>query len=69
MLVRANKNKAIKIPSKKAMAAKLRRKAMKAPKHIYDKEKMPLTDAVAVLRVSLFLHVSSVSLANFLAGC
>ena len=54
MLVRANSknNKAIKIPSKKAMAAKLRRKALKAPKHIYDKEKMPLVDAVAVLRVS-----------------
>lgn len=58
MLVRANSknNRAIKIPSKKAMAAKLRRKALKAPKHIYDKEKMPLTDAVAVLRVST-LHM------------
>lgn len=54
MLVRANSknNRTIKIPSKKAMAAKLRRKALKAPKHIYDKEKMPLMDAVAVLRVS-----------------
>jgi hypothetical protein len=38
--------------SKKAAAAKARRKAAKAPKHIYANEKMSLTDAIAVLRVS-----------------
>lgn len=45
----------INIPSKKALAAKARRRASKAPKGIYDKEKMTLNDAIAVLRVRLLL--------------
>ena len=32
-------------------------KALKTPKHIYDKEKMPLVDAVAVLRVNTHMHM------------
>jgi hypothetical protein len=60
-LARQRRNK-INIPSKKALAAKAKRKAGKAPKHIYHKEQMPLTDAVTILRVrlnfSLFMCVS-----------
>lgn len=37
--------------SKKALAAKARRKAAKARKNIYDNEKMPLVEAINVLRV------------------
>lgn len=33
------------------MIAKAKRRAAKAPKGVYDKEKMTLTDAIAVLRV------------------
>ncbi|KAF7969856.1 hypothetical protein HWV62_25862 [Athelia sp. TMB] len=44
------KTQKINIPSKKALAAKARRRAAKAPKGIYDKEKMTLNDAIAVLR-------------------
>ncbi|EJF67106.1 ribosomal protein L1 [Dichomitus squalens] len=36
--------------SKKQLAAKERKRAKKAPKNIYDSEKMTLTDAVEVLR-------------------
>jgi len=37
-------------PTKKALAAKARKKALKARKNIYDSEKMTLTDAIHVLR-------------------
>ena len=37
--------------SKKQLAAKERKRAKKAPKNIYDSEKMTLADAVQVLRV------------------
>jgi large subunit ribosomal protein L1 len=53
-LARQHKSK-INIPSKKALAAKAKRKSAKAPKHIYHKERMPLTDAVAILRVRPFI--------------
>lgn len=39
-------------PSKAKLAAKERRKALKARKNIYESEKMPLAEAVKVLRVS-----------------
>ena len=53
MLARQHKSK-INVPSKKVLAAKAKRRAAKVPKHIYHKEQMPLTDAVAVLRVGAF---------------
>jgi large subunit ribosomal protein L1 len=37
-------------PSKKALAAKERKRARKAPKSVYEHEKMPLLDAIQVLR-------------------
>lgn len=39
-------------PSKAKIAAKERRKALKARKNFYESEKMPLVEAVKVLRVS-----------------
>ena len=45
--------------TKAQLAAKARKKAAKAPKNIYDAEKMPLSDAIAVLRVSLHMHLLS----------
>ncbi len=42
----------IRVPSKKTLAAKAKRRAAKARKNIYVSEKMPLLDAIAVLRVS-----------------
>jgi len=47
----ARKEKKIPIPTKKQLAAKARKKALKVRKHVYDPEKMLLQDAVAVLRV------------------
>jgi len=47
----ARKERKIPIPTKKQLAAKARKKALKVKKHIYDSEKMPLQDAIAVLRV------------------
>lgn len=38
-------------PTKKQLAAKARKKALKVRKHIYDSEKMPFQDAIAVLQV------------------
>ncbi|KAJ8509164.1 hypothetical protein ONZ45_g8635 [Pleurotus djamor] len=40
----------IRVPSKKTLAAKARKRAAKARKNIYDSEKMNLLDAIAVLR-------------------
>jgi large subunit ribosomal protein L1 len=37
--------------SKKAQAAKARKRASKARKNIYENEKMPLADAISILRV------------------
>jgi hypothetical protein len=53
LLARQTKSQ-VKIPSKKALAAKARKKASKAQKNIYDSERMTLLDAIAVLRVCLF---------------
>jgi hypothetical protein len=50
----ARKEKKVRTPTKKQLAAKARRKALKARKNIYDSEKMPLLDAIAVLRVRRF---------------
>ncbi|KAF9786756.1 ribosomal protein L1 [Thelephora terrestris] len=46
----ARREKKIPTPTKKQLAAKARKKALKVRKHIYDAEKMPLQDAIAVLR-------------------
>jgi large subunit ribosomal protein L1 len=54
-LARQHKSK-INVPSKKALAAKAKRRAAKAPKHIYHREQMPLTDAIAILRVASIYH-------------
>lgn len=52
------KVKARPAPTKAKLAAKERKKALKARKNIYENEKMPLSDAVNVLRVSVsFLHI------------
>lgn len=40
-------------PTKAKLAAKERKRALKARKNIYEKEKMPLADAINVLRVRL----------------
>ena len=48
----AREEKKIPIPTKKQMAAKERRKALKR-RQMYDSEKMPLQEAVAVLRVRI----------------
>ncbi|KAF7436332.1 mitochondrial 54S ribosomal protein mrpl1 [Pleurotus ostreatus] len=45
-----HKQPKIRVPSKKTLAAKAKRRAAKARKNIYDSEKMPLLDAIAVLR-------------------
>lgn len=41
-------------PSKAKLAAKERRRALKARKNLYENEKMPLMDAINVLRVRFF---------------
>jgi large subunit ribosomal protein L1 len=43
--------------SKKALAAKARKRAAKARKNAYENEKMPLIDAVNVLRVRLHMPI------------
>lgn len=48
--VLARREKKLPTLSKKQLAAKERKRAKKAPKNIYDSEKMTLTDAVEVLR-------------------
>ncbi|KAH9949374.1 ribosomal protein L1 [Amylocystis lapponica] len=48
--VLARKEKKIAAPTKKQMAAKARKKALKVRKSVYDREKMTLSDAVNVLR-------------------
>lgn len=47
----ARQVKKLATPTKKQLAAKARKKALKARKNIYDSEKMTLADAIAVLRV------------------
>jgi large subunit ribosomal protein L1 len=47
----ARKERKIPVPTKKQLAAKARKKALKVRKHPSDSEKMPLQDAVAVLQV------------------
>ena len=49
--VLARREKKLPTLSKKQLAAKERKRAKKAPKSIYDSEKMTLSDAVEVLRV------------------
>ncbi|KAI0931450.1 hypothetical protein AcW1_001151 [Taiwanofungus camphoratus] len=49
-IVFARREKKVAAPSKKQLAAKARKKGLKARKSIYDSEKMTLEDAVAVLR-------------------
>ena len=52
LLARKQKERA---PLTKAqLAAKARKRALKAPKNVYDSEKMPLNDAISVLRVCYF---------------
>ncbi|KAH7915707.1 ribosomal protein L1 [Hygrophoropsis aurantiaca] len=46
----ARQVKKIPVLSKRAIAAKAKRRALKARRHIYEHEKMPLMDAIAVLR-------------------
>jgi len=46
----ARKERKIPTPSKKMLAAKARRRALNAPKHIYDSEKLTLAEAIAILR-------------------
>jgi hypothetical protein len=41
----------IRVPSKKMMAIKAQRRALKAQKKKFNDEKMPLEDAIAILRV------------------
>ena len=53
----ARKEKKLPVLSKKQLAAKERKRAKKAPKNIYDSEKMSLGDAIDVLRVRhSFMH-------------
>ncbi|KAL0951797.1 hypothetical protein HGRIS_008464 [Hohenbuehelia grisea] len=49
-LLARHKQVKIRTPSKKTLAAKARKRALKAKKNVYDTEKMSLADAVAVLR-------------------
>lgn len=51
-LARRKQEVKIRVPSKKALAAKARRKAAKASKADDQLEKLSLLDAIAVLRVS-----------------
>lgn len=51
----ARKVKARPAPTKAKLAAKERKRALKAKKSIYEQEKMPLADAINVLRVRLCL--------------
>jgi hypothetical protein len=46
----------IRVPSKKALAAKARRKAALAAKEEQALLKLPLVDAIAVLRVSMYSY-------------
>lgn len=41
-------------PTKKQLAAKARKRALKVRKHIYESEKMPFQDAIAVLQVRMW---------------
>jgi large subunit ribosomal protein L1 len=54
LLARHRKAK-IRVPSKKALAAKAKKRAAKARQAIDVSEHLPLTDAIAVLRVSCCL--------------
>lgn len=47
----ARREKKLPTLSKKQLAAKERKRAKKAPKNIYDSEKMTLSNAIEVLRV------------------
>lgn len=51
------KVKARPAPSKAKLAAKERKRALKAKKSVYEQEKMPLADAINVLRVRLWLLI------------
>ena len=53
-LRRRDNKSTIRIPSKKALAAKARRKAALAAKEEQALLKLPLVDAIAVLRVSMY---------------
>lgn len=44
-------------PTKAKLAARERKKALKAKKSMYEKEKMPLVDAINVLRVSVLFKI------------
>jgi large subunit ribosomal protein L1 len=53
LLARHKKQVKVRTPSKKALAAKAKRKAaLKSRKDVFEKEKMTLADAIRVLRVS-----------------
>ncbi|OJA15400.1 50S ribosomal protein L1 [Rhizopogon vesiculosus] len=49
-IVALRRTKKIPVLSKKALAAKARKRAAKARKHIYENEKMPLESAIDVIR-------------------
>jgi large subunit ribosomal protein L1 len=60
VLARKGQTQKVKTPSKKAMAAKARRRAIKEAKSIDHSDDMPLEEAIAVLRVSLSMACSYV---------
>lgn len=53
---RRDNKSTIRVPSKKALAAKARRKAALAAKEEQTLLKLPLVDAIAVLRVSMYSY-------------
>ena len=55
-LRRRDNKPTIRVPSKKALAAKARRKAALAAKEEQAHLKLPLVDAIAVLRVSMYSY-------------
>jgi HD superfamily phosphodiesterase len=57
-LARKNKKSTIRIPSKKAIAAKARRKTAVLAKEEQALLKLPLVDAIAVLRVSMYSFIA-----------
>lgn len=55
--VRLRKNKVRPAPTKAKLAARERKKALKSRKNAFESEKMPLTEAVNVLRVKILFRV------------
>lgn len=51
VLARDDRKSKVRVLSKKTLAAKAKKRALKSRKNIYDSEKMTLADAIAVLRV------------------